>query len=100
LINRKNKIISFDSWQDEYLTLNLCGGKIQFIEDDGEDMMEILYKDGMLIDVGKPTQSDYYYITVVDLKDNEEWNHPIFEFEVQNKDHLMKSIQQVILKFR
>ena len=41
-------------WWDDYQSLNLCNGKIEFISDDDEDMIDILYDDGMLISIGKP----------------------------------------------
>ena len=36
-------------WYDEYQSLNLCNGRIEFILEDDEDMIEIAYDDGMLI---------------------------------------------------
>ena len=54
---------------DEYQNLNLCNGKIRFILEDDEDMIEISYDDGMLIDVGKPSSVNFYCITVVSSDD-------------------------------
>ena len=40
-------------WQKEFKPLELRGGHISYICNDDEDMIEITYPDGMLIDVGK-----------------------------------------------
>ena len=87
-------------WYDEYKLLNLYGGNIEFILEDDEDMIEIRYSDGMLIDVGKPTVSNTYYITVVSSDDATGWNKPLAEVPVVNKAHLFDKIQETIKKFR
>lgn len=39
-------------WYEDYKKLNVLNGEIKFQLQDDEDMIEIRYKDGMLIDVG------------------------------------------------
>ena len=45
-------------WWKKYESLNLLGGRINYISDDLEDMIEISYSDGMFIDIGKPTREN------------------------------------------
>lgn len=87
-------------WCDEYKSLNLYSGKIEFISEDDEDMIEIRYSDGMLIDVGKPTASNIYYITVLSSDDIVGWQNPLAELSVANKVHLVDKIQETITEFR
>ena len=86
------------SWQDDYKNLNLMSGKIRFISEDDEDMIEIHYKDGMLIDVGYIDRLNSYFITVV-LGD-EGWTNPLEEIKVEDKTLLAEKIQETINKYR
>ena len=85
------------SWQDDYKNLNLMSGKISFISENDEDMIEILYKDGLLIDVGYIAKLSSYFITVVL---NDDWTKPIEEIGVKNKAILFDEIQKTIYKYR
>lgn len=87
-------------WYDRYQKLDLKCGKIEFILEDDQDMIEILYKDGMLIDVGYIEDDKKYYITVVESNDLNGWNSPLAIFEVVSKENLLEEIQNVIFKFR
>ena len=87
-------------WYDKYQKLDLRNGKIEFISEDDEDMIEIRYKDGMLIDVGYIEDDKKYYITVVKSDDFDNWNNPLAEYEVVSKNRLFDEIQKVIFKFR
>lgn len=89
-------------WWETYEKLNLCGGKIRFICEDDEDMIEITYQDGMLIDVGKPTYDEQsrYCITVVASDSIEGWESPLADVYVPNKGDLVEKLQEVIFKFR
>ena len=49
-------------WFDTYEALDFLGGKLTYILDDDEDMMEIRYDDGMLIDVGYIHHDKLYFI--------------------------------------
>lgn len=91
---------SAHKWYSDYQKLNLYNGNIAFISEDDEDMIEISYDDGMVIDVGKPKSTDYYYITVVSSDDINSWNNPISEVTVTDKKDLLKKIQETILKHR
>ena len=57
--------VMMGSWYDEYKGLNLLNGVVSFISDDDEDIIEIHYSDGMLIDVGYIKDMNSYVITVV-----------------------------------
>lgn len=87
-------------WWKAYGSLDLFGGKIAFIGDDLEDMIEISYTDGMMIDVGKSDEDGIYYITVVASNDREGWSDPLLELPVPNKGDLLDRIQEVINRFR
>lgn len=87
-------------WWDDYRSLELCGGTISFILEDDEDMIEIHYADGMLIDVGKPMATNQYCISVVSSDDENGWKNPIQEMTVANKEELFRRIQETIFKFR
>ena len=87
-------------WYDNYKNLDLLGGKIEFILEDDQDMIEIHYKDGMLIDVGYIEKMKAYYITVVSTDDEDGWKHPLSEIEIKNKNQLFNIIQQTVYKFR
>ena len=87
-------------WYDEYFTLDLLNGNIRFILEDDEDMIEITYPDGMMIDVGKSSKNGRYYITVVSSDDIDGWKHPLREIEVIHKSELYKNIQDVIFQHR
>ena len=88
------------SWWDDYQSLNLCGGTISFISEDDEDMIEITYADGMLVDVGKPIATNKYCITVVSSDDERGWKNSLLEITVSKKEDLFQKIQEIIFQFR
>ena len=88
------------NWYDAYKKLDLCGGQIAFLLEDDEDMMEIRSRDGMLIDIGKPTASNRYYVTVVSSDDEAGWQKPLAEIAVADKRDLLQKIQETILTYR
>ncbi len=88
-------------WYDDYKNLDLLQGKITFISEDDEDMIEIRYHDGMLIDVGYIKEMpSVYYITVVSTDDAKGWRAPVEEIKVIKKDELFEKIQEAIYKYR
>ena len=87
-------------WWQVYDTLDLRGGKAVYILDDDEDMLEITYPDGMLIDVGRADSTGLYYITVVVSNDVAGWQHPLYEQPVSDKAVLPSCLQQVIHHYR
>lgn len=89
-----------NNWREAYDRLNLYDGKIEFISDDDEDMIEITYRDGMLIDVGRISANHCYYITVVSSNDEVGWSSPLAEIAVSDKKDLIEKMQGTILKFR
>ena len=88
------------NWYDTYRTLKLCGGNIAFVLEDDEDMIEIRYEDGMLIDIGKPSVSKDYFITVVAADDSDGWTNPLAEIAVADKADLFRVIQETIIQYR
>lgn len=87
-------------WFDDYKNLDLINGKISFISEDDEDMIEILYQDGMLIDVGYINHLNSYFITVVSSDTVEGWKNPLEEIKIENKAELFDKIQETIRKYR
>ena len=85
-------------WWKIYESLNLFGGTLNFIGDDLEDMIEIRYPDGMLIDVGK--YDDIYCIIVVLSDDRDWWQNLLLELPVTDKKDLYRRIQETIIRFR
>lgn len=92
--------ISVQAWWEDYLCLDLRNGKFESIEDDGEDMIEITYDDGMLIAVGKYESINNYCITVVSSDDEIGWNNPISEIVVSDKKDVVRKLQEIIWKYR
>ena len=88
------------SWFGDYKNLDLLNGKILFISEDDEDMIEIHYKDGMLIDVGYINHLNSYFITVVSSNTEEGWKNPLEEIKIENKAELFDKIQETICKYR
>lgn len=87
-------------WWEQYRDLDLLGGHINFICDDDEDMIEICYEDGMMIDVGRLVSDGSYCITVVASNDIEGWNNPVVEITFDDKKELYNRIQSAILQYR
>ena len=88
------------NWFEAYQNLDLLNGKIRFILEDDEDMIEIHYKDGMLIDVGYIERMHSYFITVVSSDTVEGWKQPVEEVKVEDKTVLADKIQETIYKYR
>lgn len=88
------------NWIEEYSNLDLKNGEIKFICDDDQDMIEIRYDDGMLIDVGYVEEDRKYYITVVKSDDKNGWQNPLEIVEVSSKEVLPVKIQNTVMKYR
>lgn len=84
----------------EYDGLDLQEGILTAISDDGEDMLEIRWQDGMFLDVGYIECDGKYYVTVAENESEEAWNSPLDVAETADKNMLMELIQQEIFKFR
>lgn len=83
-------------WRKPFESLALSGGSIEFLLNDDEDMIEIRYPDGMLIDVGKALADQLYRITVVAEDSVSGWRSPLYEEAIADKESLPVRIQQVI----
>lgn len=86
------------SWYQEYEDLDLCGGELTAILDDDEDMLEINYPDGSMIDVGYIAKNKMYYITAVKDDSGEAWNEPREIIEVSEKSMLAYELQSIIYR--
>ena len=101
LFKRKQANCSVSSkWWEEYAALDLCGGELIDISEDDEDMLEIRYPDGGMIDVGFLSANNMYCITAVASDDEAGWADPVFEVEVEKRDQLSAALQAAIKKFR
>lgn len=89
MVDKKN-------WWDDYTSLKLSGGKLKPLSDDCEDMLEIVYKDGVIIDLGKPETEESYVITTYDSTKENGWNEPISVFEIKEKKELVTALQTAI----
>ncbi len=89
-----------ENWYDEYKKLDLLNGNISFVSKDDEDMIEIHYEDGMLIDVGYINHLNSYFITIVSNNTEECWKNPLGEIKIENKAELFDKIQETIYKYR
>ena len=87
-------------WRKEFEPLDLRGGSISFICNDDEDMIEITYPDGMLIDVGKAQSTGLYYVTVVSSNNPAGWKAPLYELPFATRADLVAGIQKAIDLFR
>ena len=87
-------------WSDDYENLNLMDGEIAFTLEDDEDMIQIRYSDGMLIDIGYIDRLNSYFITVVSSDTDECWKNPLEEIKVESKTELFDKIQEAIYKYR
>lgn len=96
----QKKVNVMSNWIEEYSNLDLKNGEIKFICDDDQDMIEIRYDDGMLIDVGYVEEDRKYYITVVKSDDKNGWQNPLEIVEVGLKEVLSAEIQKIVIKYR
>ena len=87
-------------WWEEYTALDLCGGELTPIVEDDEDMLEIRYPDGGMIDVGLLSVNNMYCITAVVSDDETGWAAPLFSIEIDTREQLAATLQAAIYKFR
>lgn len=87
-------------WWEPYNSLELCGGTLKTISDDDEDMLEIDYPDGMLIDVGWYSYKNCYTIIVVSSNTTDGWRNPLTKNDIYNKNDLLSELQEIIIKYR
>jgi len=83
------------AWE-QFTSLNLRGGTLTTILDDDQDMLEIHYPGGMMIDVGYIEDDRTYYVTAVADESPAAWNAPLAEASTTDKAALPGLLQQVI----
>ena len=87
-------------WREPFRTLELLGGEILFLTEDGEDMLEIRYPDGMVIDVSYIEHWHAYSVAVFPEDTKEGWQHPLEELTVDEKAELPTRIQETVYRHR
>lgn len=79
-----------------YNDIDFKGGEVTYIEPLGEDMLEVRYKDGYMIDVGYIERKKTYHVTVV--KDDD-WTNPLKEYKAKTafrtRQNIIKAIDLV-----
>lgn len=91
--------MEFREWWREFDDIDLRDGNINFIENDGQDMIDISYSDGMFIDVGMDN-SNIYNITVVASNDEAGWKNPLCVKSFAGREKLHDQLQDIIERFR
>ena len=91
--------MEFREWWREFDDIDLHGGEINFIENDGQDMIDVAYHDGMFIDVGLDNDK-IYNVTVVESNDEEGWKTPLCVRQFADREKLHDQLQDVIERFR
>ena len=99
---RATEINRYVSWEDGIKYINFDnfdfqGGNVNYIEGFGEDMLEIFYPNGYMIDVGYYDCMGSFYITIVK---NEDWNNIINEVEVKTDIELKKKLKDIIQRIK
>ena len=90
-------------WWSVYADLDLCGGKLITISDDDQDMLEVKYQNGAMIDVGyvELENNDFVYeITATKDDTVESWNAFIIRVEIHEKNLLANNLQNVIYQIQ
>ncbi len=80
-------------WWKKYMLLELKGGRLIPISDNGENMLRILYDDGTEIHTGYSAKDKRYYITC-------KGKGPENITAVYSKDEILPELQRVINGFR
>lgn len=89
-----------NDWREAFRGLVLRGGEIAFLNEDGEDMLEVRYRDGMVIDVSYIEHWRAYSVSVFSEDTKEGWQSPLEELTVDDKEALPARIQEMIDKHR
>lgn len=76
--------------------IDLQGGEATFIEPLGEDMLEVRYANGYMVDVGFIDKEKTYYVTIV--KDDN-WKNAVAVYkartEIGTRQNIKKAIEYV-----
>jgi hypothetical protein len=90
----------YDNWINPFKSLNLLSGTLIPIVNDDEDMLKIIWDDGMQIDIGYIKNEATYYITTVADDTTESWNKPLSVIKVKDCMALPIVIQKEIIRCR
>lgn len=86
-------------WDNEFNDIDFYGGEAFFIMDDSQDMIEVRYRDGMIIDVGLDSDN-IYNITVLGSDDSEGTASPLCVVKFTEREKLHDKLQELIVRFR
>ena len=89
-----------NDWVIPFSSLDLCAGTLVPIINDGEDMLEIRWCDGMWIDVGYLKNEGTYYITTVSDDTLDSWNNPLSVIGITIREELPSALQKEIYRCR
>lgn len=90
----------YPDWAESFSKIDIFGGEFTFIENNGQDMFEIIWPDGMIMDVGYIEEDKTYYITTVTEDSSWAWNNPLSEAAITNRRELIPTLQKEIKKCR
>ena len=85
-----------EPWWAPYARLDLKGGELRTISEDDQDMLEIRWPDGSMIDLGYLEEKGMYEITTVASDDAEGWRQPLSIVDVQERAALPEKLQATI----
>ena len=82
-----------DHWTEKYAAIDFKGGVLEFWEDRGEDMLEVWYENGCLIDVGYNQRLDTFFVIII--KDDD-WAVPVRTMAVRREQDLVSAIRTAV----
>lgn len=101
IYKKSQEIISGENdWLEPFFSLDLLGGMLFPMMNDDEDMLQIMWHDGMYIDVGFIKNENTYYITTVSDDKPESWKNPLSVLKTRNRNDLLNILQEEIFRCR
>ncbi len=88
--------MEYREWWREFDDIDWRGGEPNFILNDDQDMIDVEYADGMLIDVGRDSNNIYQII----VEDSEKKGEPLCTLSFADRDKLHDKLQETIERFR
>jgi hypothetical protein len=77
----------------EFSDIDFKGGRCRYIEPIGEDMLEVCYPNGFMIDVGYIEETKTFYVTII--KDND-WVNIHKEISAKTETELKNALRYAI----
>ena len=85
-----------DPWTEEFAHLNYCDGKVRFICEKDEDMIEVYLPNGYTVDVGYVEAEGCYRISITETDDLA--YQPELEIPVYIRAQLPNELQTAIFR--